>query len=978
MSNVIRITQGLGIVTDPSALEAGLLPKGAMRQADNVILHRSGAIQPRPGFGDTTGIVARAGTYYPIAIYPYEAQGWHVVQSWNGSSYKLEWLHADTDITTTSALAAPPDVDQRGRSAFIEARGSVYHTGASGVRKLTVDATTVYERAGLWQTYQPISHSLIDAGASSDRVAIDSTAADSTVAYRWLVRREDERGYVQRGPAGSRSLITATMASYANGAYNNLNGGTSLALPDDAAAGDVIEVYRTPNAPGDPGDDYYLCATYTITSADITAGWVTSEIEDSVSDDNLGVALYSSSSQLGALASKQPPPHVNHLAWWKGVAWAANGTERHAVRATLQKVAYESATDRLEGIGICFNDTMTGDFSTGSDTVLNVTFGTDVTPTDNGGSVVGMWINHTTPSHADLVPAGTKITAISGAGPYTLTMSAAAIDTQASHAFKIGDVLTVDGTDFYFYGTHSPAARWIGVDNDASLAVRVYDTSVNIAEAVAYQYGVGTIGATCVKDEVLSGGDGELLFVAGVADPAGEFTVTCTSRPSAWAEAEIGTGITAPSATHRDWLWWSAPDEPSAWPPANFTRVGETSGAILALVPLNDALLVFKQDGIYRVSGAPPGGWVVDRIDSTMRLVAPEAVCVLDGIAYAWTDRGVVRVSEGGVMGTVSDAIGHTLREYQRALPRGVAGHKRGIWAQAHPRLGLVLLNVAGPSSTTPSGGQYVFHAASGAWSHWTRTADTCSVYDPSEDRLLVGWGTSEFAALYERSDEDSGASYRDQHIEDVVPSSWTSTTVVVITKTDIPWTPTTCDVLEHRLGTYHAITSVVDTDPTWTITVTPAVGATSACTYYLLDEDGFYIVDESGDRIILSTGTCTVELHEAITATMLWQTQHLPGRGNRWQEIHAQILDGSSAYVDDWTLTLGGATENDATPLSVSATVSDGDVSLSRPVRVGAPRDMVRAAHVYPYARVCEAGVLWRLGELEYHHTPEGRRVRR
>lgn len=976
MSAVTRITQGLGIVTDPSALEAGLVPKGAMRQADNVLLHRSGAIQPRPGFGDVTGIEPRSGVYYPIAIVPYEAQGWHVVQSWNGSSYKLEWLHEDLNITTTSALAAPPDVDQRGRSAFIEARGSVYHTGASGVRKLCRDSTTVYERAGLWQTYQPISHSLVDAGASSDRMAIDSTAADSTVGYRWLVRREDERGYVQRGPAGSRSLITATMSGYANGAYNNLNGNNPLTLPEDAAAGDVIEVYRTPNAPGDPGDDYYLCATYTITAADITTGWIVSEIEDSVTDDNLGVALYSSSSQLGALASKQPPPHVNHLAWWKGVAWAANGTERHAVRATLTKVAYESTTDRLEGLGLCHNETMTGDFASGSPTVTGVTFGTDVEPNLNGGSLVGMWINGSSPSHTDLVPAGTTITAISGAGPYTLTMSANAVATASSESFQVGDVLTVDGVDFYFYDVHSPAARWIGLSNDAALATRVYDTSVNIAEAVAFQYGAGTIGATCIKDEILSGGDGELLFVAGVADPAGAFTVSCESRPSAWAEAEIEAGITAPDATHRDWLWWSAPDEPSAWPPANFTRVGETSGAILAIVPLNDALLVFKQDGIYRVSGSPPDSWVVDRIDSTKRLVAPEAVCVLDGIAYAWTDRGVVRVTEGGVLGSVSDAIAHTLREYQRALPRGVAGHKRGIWAQAHSRLGLVLLNVGGPTDTTPSGGQYVLHVNSGAWSHWTRTSDTCSAYDPTEDRLLVGWGTGAWAALYERSDEDAPESYRDQLADDVVPASWTSTSVAVLTKADVPWTPTTCDVLEHRSGTYHAITAVADTGATWTLTVSPAVSATSTCEYYLLDELGGYIVDESGGRIVLSTGTCSVDLHEAITATMLWQTQHLPGRGSRWQEIHAQLLDGSSAYLDEWDIALGGATEN-TSQLSVTATI-DADVTLSRPVRVGVPRDIVRAAHVYPYARVCEAGVLWRLGELEYHHTPEGRRVRR
>lgn len=975
---VKRIVQGAGIVTDPSALSAEELASGAMRQADNVMMHRSGALQPRPGFGDTTGVGTRSTAFRPVALWPYVAAEKVVVQSYSGAAWRLELLDADTRVDTTSADCRPPSENTRGTSSAIESRRSLWYTSSTGVRKVTISGTTTALEAGVWQTYQSIGYSLVDVGgANTDRVAIDSTAADATVAYRWLVRREDATGYVMRSAPSSRRLVTATMATYANGVYVQLG---SLVLPDEAIAGDVIELYRTPNAAADPGEDYYLCGTYELTAADITAQVIAdTAITDDVADSNLGVALYTSSSQLGALAAKAEPPVAHSLAWWNTCAWAGNVQTANALRLTLTKVGYESTTDRLEGVGLMFNETMTGDFVSGSPTVSNVTFGTDMTPNDNGGSVVGMWISDSAPLvSAGVIPTGTKITGISGSGPYTLTMSQNAAADSSSQTFKIGDVVTIDGLDFHAYDTQIESVRAFLLHNTDALADRVYETSVNLAACVAYQAALGNIDCTAIKDEILGGGDGSILLVSRSPRTYGTFTVTCSVRPTAWAEADIETGLTSPTEVHSARLHYSAPDEPAAWPPAQYERIGLDGYAILALVPLNDALLVFKEDGVFRIAGSPPNGWIVDKLD-TRRLLAPECACVLDGVCYAWTDRGVLAYSEGGPGPVLSNPIAHHLREAQRVLPLDPKGTRRGFWMQAHPRLGLVVLNYASDIDSEVSDlGQWVLHVHSGAWSTWSRTSDRCSAYDVLEDRLLIGYGTGSWSCLYERSDEDAAASYRDQVTSAITPSSWTSTTVAVVAKTDVPWTPSVCDVVElPDHGTYHAVTAVVDGGSTWTITFSPAAGSVTGCEYVLVDESGDLIVDESGDGILLSSGSCDLILHEGYASTMLWQAAHIPGLGGRWQEIHAHLLDSSSGLRSSWALALGGQADGMAAPESTSITVAS-SVSLSRPVRTGMPRNTVRSTEVYPYAKHCGAGVLWRLSELALHATPTTRKVSR
>ena len=85
--------------------------------------------------------------------------------------------------------------------------------------------------------------------------------------------------------------------------------------------------------------------------------------------------------------------------------------------------------------------------------------------------------------------------------------------------------------------------------------------------------------------------------------------------------AALSMHTSSPSTRARGRLYWSKIQEPEAVPLLNFTDVGDRNRDILALVPLDRALIVFKEDGIYSVTGSAPSSWIVDEIDTTLRFI---------------------------------------------------------------------------------------------------------------------------------------------------------------------------------------------------------------------------------------------------------------------------------------------------------------------------------------------------------------------
>lgn len=94
-------------------------------------------------------------------------------------------------------------------------------------------------------------------------------------------------------------------------------------------------------------------------------------------------------------------------------------------------------------------------------------------------------------------------------------------------------------------------------------------------------------------------------------------------------------------------IYYSKLSQPEAVPLLNYFDVGSQDAAILRIFPLRDSLFVFKEDGLYRISGeiAP---FVVTLFDSSIVLTAPDSVAIANNIIYGWTTKGISNVTEAG------------------------------------------------------------------------------------------------------------------------------------------------------------------------------------------------------------------------------------------------------------------------------------------------------------------------------------------
>lgn len=1055
---VRRIPAVGGLSTEPSALDQ---PE-QLRVADNVLLHRPGIIQPRFGFGDTTGVAARSTAYRPVWMEAFD--GDVVVQSYNGSLYRLEKASADVQYT---GGVAPPDEGIRGVSSFAQARESLYLTTSTGVKKLTGVGASALASAGVRTDYVDFTSyqltELIDTDAHQKRGALPT---DSAVAYRYCWVSEDANGYVRRSSPSAR-VVVATLLS-TGGPYGVEF--DRVYLPSGTVAGDRIEVYRTEHVTprtDAPGTEYFLTLEYTVTSADVSAGYIErGSLYDARDDDQLGATLYTSPSQGGIVQSNEVPPLANVIANWGGVMWYANTTARRVL--DVEVISLNDTNQTNDPLGVHQRtglnvQLLTGDFSSGSAGVANVTrvsagqpyglkIGQYITDANNGPSVAGTrvpaltkiltltttiavdnaalnagvstiamfgntwtWVagapgtdevqigasssasatNLATALNAynfeepaidvsasanvanviatETVSGLLPVAVVAGGGmtvTYAMTMTANALATAGTVSVTACDFVTVNGVEFFadvagtlitgVYGggvTH-PQYRLFLVDSGSDGAspqdfnARLANTATGLARAVnAYALiqdtTFGIIGYRDVENtRGVSTGDGVVTFIRQTPD-LGSFTFQCAIRPDAFRRRPV-SAITSEDTRRRNRIHWSKPNEPEAVPLLNFTDIGSKEHDILALVPLERVLLVFKEDGIWAISGTAPNSWVVDEVDLSKRLLASTCTTVLDGTCFAWTDRGVVAVRESGTQ-LVSQAIGDQLRELQRLLFRDQNSAKHCFWMGSHRRHGLVILGTATAANLEATINWYVLPVATGRWSRWP-IASRCYAYDDAEDRAIHSPEIAAWAALYERSDEDAALSYRDASLSGLA-GTVNILTVTIATSAFGGYVPAAGDVLTDGSAVSRRVTSVSSGGGNYSLT---------------MESSGL-----SGVSFTWSQG---------YAVTLEWQAQQLPGGGCRWEEMHAHLQLALSAGVTSFPALIGGYSQRDTAASTVTPTITTLDQSSRQSgiVRVGPPRDIVRAAHMYPYWQVKTAGTLWHLAGLDLHLTPATRRVAR
>lgn len=361
---------------------------------------------------------------------------------------------------------------------------------------------------------------------------------------------------------------------------------------------------------------------------------------------------------------------------------------------------------------------------------------------------------------------------------------------------KAQDIALFKGS-LFFANTEQPQSLTLailavggtgGIQNGDTLNMAGETYTATTGAVGAFQYGLVTSGTTSqniertalnlVNSINLNSAELYAFYVSGESDIPGRVLIQRRLLTGATFQPFVGTGDvrtcwepqlpeTAASAgvissadDFDNGLYWSKTDEPDSVPLLNYVLVGRGDSPIRRIVPLRDALIILKTDGIYRLTGDGPTNWRVDILDGTVRTIAPDSAVALGNQVYALTDQGVVSISESGVS-IVSRAIEKSLLDDIAAA--GLDRVRLSCFGAAYESDRKYLLFL--PASNALGTQAYTYNYVTQAWTRWTSpgSGDASAIVAPLDDRLyLCSKTSSTTAAVYRERKARTSADYQD------------------------------------------------------------------------------------------------------------------------------------------------------------------------------------------------------------------------
>ena len=254
--------------------------------------------------------------------------------------------------------------------------------------------------------------------------------------------------------------------------------------------------------------------------------------------------------------------------------------------------------------------------------------------------------------------------------------------------------------------------------------------------------GVYTITATTINTFSVS--------AATVSTPGKRFSVSLASNSEFSSNEE---------QKHR--IYYSKTNQPEAVPILNYFDVGASDKKILRIFPLRDSLFVFKEDGLFRVSGESPP-FVLGLFDSSCIAVAADSLGVSNNLIYAWTTQGISAVSEAGVS-LASRPIDTEILEIASSRYTNFSTATFGVGYESDNSY--IVWTVVRDSDTVATQA----YRYSNLTSSWTKfdLSKTCAVVNPFDDRLYLG--ASDVAYIEQERKLFNRTDYADRQFDDII-----------------------------------------------------------------------------------------------------------------------------------------------------------------------------------------------------------------
>ena len=248
-------------------------------------------------------------------------------------------------------------------------------------------------------------------------------------------------------------------------------------------------------------------------------------------------------------------------------------------------------------------------------------------------------------------------------------------------------------------------------------------------------------------------------------------TITVAGTSAAFESVSVAEASSNEEQQHR--VYYSKYQEPEAVPLLNYFDIGATDKAILRIFPLRDSLFVFKQDGLYRISGETTP-FTVALFDSSCILIAPDSIAVSNNQVYGWTTQGISVITEAGVS-IISRPID---TEILKKASSQFTNFSTATWGVGYESDNSYTVYTTNEIDDTLGTIGFRYSNLTSSWTTVDKSA-TCGLVSPSDDKLYLGAGDVNY--IEKERKEFTRYDYADRELAfDIASGSLSGTTIAL------------------------------------------------------------------------------------------------------------------------------------------------------------------------------------------------------
>jgi hypothetical protein len=319
---------------------------------------------------------------------------------------------------------------------------------------------------------------------------------------------------------------------------------------------------------------------------------------------------------------------------------------------------------------------------------------------------------------------------------FNLTLSS--VGTSGSNTFQNNDTITFTRgvtTKTYTGVTGTPGANQFKVVTSGTTAENIRDTTLNLI-ALVNNDSTGFLYASYMSG--YNDWPGKMLFEARDLTNT-TFSVT-SSRGGAFNPGLPSSGTSTVNQStadeYKNGIAYSEQYEPEHWTDSNFDEVGARDKAILRIIPLRDAIIILKEDGVFSLRGSDKFDFSITELDNTAILLAPECVAVANNTVYAYTTTGFAAITDSGAT-IKSIPIKDQLLDIQGPALSQIVSYAHAV---SYDSEGKVFFFLPTTSGSTYADIAYVFDIYNESFVDWTVPAN-CGLV--AGDKLYLGSPTA-------------------------------------------------------------------------------------------------------------------------------------------------------------------------------------------------------------------------------------------